>query len=583
VSTLGLVWRLARFSPWHYAASGGLIVLAAYLLPLVPGLVVRQVLDALTGRAAAGWNVASLLVLLAAFSVVRGLVEMCAHIAEPSLHVVVGTLLRRNMLERVLERPGARALPGSTGEAIGRFRNDVEEVAWFLTWTADPIGQVIAFVAALAILAWVDPWLTLFVFLPVLAVVALVHRTRSRVRAYREANQQAIGDVTGLLGELFGAALAVKVAGAEALVVEYLGAINERRRVASLRDAVFSHFVSGVSRNAANLGTGVLLLAGAEAMRAGRFSVGDFALFVSYMGWLAQTLSFVGEFMTKHRQTGVSLERLQALMQGAPPERLARAAPIYLRHGPPPPPEPVRTAADRLERLEARGLCYRYPGGERGIEAVDLTIERGSFTVVTGRIGAGKTTLLRVLLGLLPADGGQIRWNGVPVEDPGTFLVPPRAAYAPQVPRLFSETLRDNVLMGLPDRDGRLARAIRAAAMERDVPELERGLETPIGPRGVRLSGGQVQRAAAARMLVREPELLVVDDLSSALDVETELQLWQRVAERDATILAVSHRPAALRRADQIVVMVEGRVVDRGRLDDLLVRCAEMRRLWESG
>src|SRR5205085_4850452 len=126
-----------------------------------------------------------------------------------------------------------------------------------------------------------------------------------------------------------------------------------------------------------------------------------------------------------------------------------------------------------------------------------------------------------------------------------------------QLPRLFSGTLRENVLLGLAAGDDRLSRAIHAAAFELDVAQLEDGLDTRIGSKGVRLSGGQVQRAAAARAFLREAELLVVDDLSSALDVGTERLLWERLfaERRSPTVLAVSHRQLVLRRADRIVVL----------------------------
>jgi ABC-type multidrug transport system fused ATPase/permease subunit len=202
--------------------------------------------------------------------------------------------------------------------------------------------------------------------------------------------------------------------------------------------------------------------------------------------------------------------------------------------------------------------------------------------VITGRIGAGKTTLLRSLQGLLPRNSGEIRWNGRPVEDPGSFFTPPHSSYTAQVPRLFSETLRENVLFG-ETADDRLPQAMELAAMGPDLAALENGLDTLVGTRGVKLSGGQLQRAGAARMFARGADLLIFDDLSSALDVATERQLWESLLrDRDATCLVVSHRRIALQRASQILLMHQGRIVAQGKLDALLESSSEMRHLWEA-
>jgi len=584
------VARLIAFRPGIYAVSA-LGIISFYLWPLVPGLLIQRIFDQLSNRAPLAGDARSTILALAGVligvAVARSLSAFAYPFGEKAALLISDTLMRHNLLRRILARPGANALPpgSSPGEAVSRLRDDMEHISVFMTWTADPIGQVLAFGIAFATLARIDLRITLFGFLPLALILAFVNLLNNRIRRYRKANQESIGRVTGLLGELFGAVQAVKVAGAERHVVAHLRRVNEARRAAALRDQLLTNLINAFSFGATNIATGVLLLLAARSLQSGQFTVGDFALFASYLGWMTFVMGMVGGYVTRYQQVGVSLRRAVELLQGAPPTLLARHDRDVRMRGPLPvvaaPPERER---EPLRALSAAGLTYRYPGTSHGVAAVDLRVERGQFVVITGRIGSGKSTLLRVMLGLLPPEAGEVRWNGRRLDDLAAFMAPPHVAYTPQVPRLFSETLRDNLLMGLnagEAADGALQVALRQAVLDGDVPRLEHGLETLVGPRGVRLSGGQIQRAAAARMFVRRPELLVFDDLSSALDVETERLLWERLAQTrgEATVIAVSHRPVALQHADWIVVMQDGRVAAQGRRDDLLASSPELRAL----
>ncbi len=575
-----LITSLGTFHKWLFFATGFSVIMSAYILPLLPGLVIQRFFNDLSDNTAAGANSWTYLGLLVAVGVARS-TSMMIGVAEPIFQAVVGALLRKNVFQRILTHPGARSVPVSSGEAVSRFRDDANAIGMFLCWSFDPIGQAAMLVLSLVILIRIDPWLTVGVFLPLLAIVALVSQMGKRIERFRKANQEAIGNVTGLLGEMFGAVQAVKAAGAEGRVVGHFRTVNDARRRATLNDKVFNEFLNSVSTNLANIGTGLILLMAAGQIRDGAFTVGDFALFVSYLGGLSVAAGFVGHYLTQWRQIGVSANRLTALMQDVPATELTRHSPVYL-HGPYPdlPPAPS-IGNDGLRSLQVRGLTYRYPETGRGIEDVSFELTRGTMTVITGRIGSGKTTLARSLQGLLLPDSGEIRWNGRVIDSPDTFFVPPRSAYTPQSPRLFSESLRDNILLGLPEDGVDLPGALHAAVMEADVETLEEGLETRVGVRGVKLSGGQVQRSATARMFVRPAELYIVDDLSSARDVDTERILWDRLFARPGiTSLVVSHRRPALQRADSIIVLDGGRVVAQGTLPDLLRRSPEMQRLW---
>jgi len=580
--TLRLLLTLA----WHRPALLLLNVaiwLFVHASPVLAGLFMKGIFDALSGQAAAALSPWTYLALALAVDVARIATLAGGVYAWSSYWAEVVARMRRNLLAYLLTAPGTRRLPDSPSEAISRFRDDVDDIGQYLEQWVDMWGLVLFAVIALAVMYQVDPLMTALICLPLLFTLLLTNALRPHIRRVRRAMREATGRVTDFLGETFNAVQAVQGAGREESVLAEFDRRNAVRRRTALTDSLLAEVFKSVNDNMVNVATGIILLIGAGAMQRGSFTVGDFALFVTFLPRLTGTISFLGAMMVQHKRTGVAFERLAALLHDGGAETVVAPAELHLKDGPPTFVD-TRPATEPLRELRVQGLTARHGDGTLALDDASFTLQRGSFTVVTGRVGSGKSTLVRVLMGLLPREAGEVRWNDTLVTDPASHFVPPRSAYTSQVPRLFSDTLRENVAMGRVDDSG-LRRAIELAVMEHDVAVLHRGLDTEVGSRGVRLSGGQVQRSAAARMFMREAELLVFDDLSSALDVETERALWEGVfALRDqghaATCLVVSHRRAALERADQVLVMEGGAIVARGSLEQVLRTSDALGELW---
>ena len=564
-------WRLAKTRPLLCFVGLGLYGVF-YALPVVPGLIQRQIFNTLSGHRAAGLNIWSLIGLWFAAQIAPLVAYYFSVWTYSTFTIGSRMLVRTNMLGWMMFAPGARRARGTAGEALSRFRDDVNETLSFMEGWPDTFGQGVFAALALTIMWRVDSTVTFAVIAPMVLVVGITQRITAGIHKYSRVAREAEARVTSFVGEMFTAVQAIRVAAAEPRVLGRLEDLNDTRRRTAVRYRIYMTLLDTFGVGTSNLALGLVLLLAAGAMRDGRFTVGDFTLFASYVGAATSAPRWLGRLLARKRTADVALMRITTLLDDAPDEVITARAPTA---------PAVIAARPRLETLEVRGLTSVYPASGQGVRDIDFTLRRGEVTIVTGRVGSGKSTLLKAVVGLLPVQTGEVLWNGAAVGDPASFMTPPRCAYTAQTPRLFTETLRDNILMGLDAPEGRLDEAVRLAVLEDDVERLGSGLDTLVGTRGVTLSGGQVQRAAAARMFARAPELLVFDDASSALDVRTEHTFWERMfSSGEHTCLAVSHRLEAYRHAHEILLIDDGRIAARGNLRTLLHDSPLFREVW---
>lgn len=545
---------------------------AMYISMMVPGLVYQKLFQHL--EQASSFSLGEIFTII--------LPQVLVMIFRTVAILIIGYFLARmlfqvdygmklNLINTILkEKPERNKF--SMGEAINSIKEDPMHVAFALDNSLDFIGKLLYNVVVFFVLIRVDAQLTLILFLPLFVIAFVANIMSNRIINHRRKSRKGSALVSSHLGDLFNNIQAIKVQGAEEASIKRLEEYGEIRRKAMVKDSLIQELLWNMSNNISGIGTAIILIVSAAKIRNGSFTPSGFVIFNYYIYHVVSFFEWVGRQASRFQQSTVSRERMLEMTGEKEDDFLFDIRDFNLNADLPTPPQ--LPAFPALNRLRVEGLTSTYQG-ENGVRDLSFDVKKGEFFVITGRIGSGKSTLLKTLLGVKSKEAGTIYWNDQAIEP--EELLPPRAAYTSQTPSLFSESIRDNVRLGHDRSPQDLERAYQDAILDKDLKGFAQGDETLIGSKGVKLSGGQKQRVAIARMLAHDSQIFLLDDVSSALDVDTELSLWQHLAKRGDTRIAVSNRPLCLKSADRVMVLKNGTMEDLGSPDDLIVTSPEFR------
>ena len=452
-----------------------------------------------------------------------------------------------------------------TGDLMSRATNDLNAVRMMIgpavMYTAN---TVITFAVAIVLMASLNRRLTLLALLPLPGVTFIVRYFGAAIHRRFEAIQEQLSTISAVTQESLSGVRVVRAYGQEPFEMERFRLANEEyvtrnRGLVRLEGLYFPSM--GLLMGISSL---VVLWLGSRDVVAGRMTVGDLVAFNAYLMMLSWPLIAFG-WVTNLLQRGMaSWKRMIEILDEVPAITDEEAS------------EAIVSPAGVKGEVEFRHLTFSY-GDAVVLHDVSAVIRAGETTAIVGATGSGKTTLLNLLPRLHQPPSGTVFIDGVDVRHVPLELLREAIGFVPQEPFLFSATIAENIALGARGEQrapARIEDAARTARLDQDLPNFAHGYDTVVGERGITLSGGQKQRTAIARALAVDPRILILDDALSAVDTYTEEAILKGLASVSAsrTTLLVSHRISTVRNAHQILVLDEGRIVERGTHDELVAR-----------
>jgi ATP-binding cassette subfamily B protein len=500
--------------------------------------------------------------LLGAVAVALGLFTALRYYWVTRLGERIVADLRKSVYGHILTLDPAFFIATRTGEVLSRLTTDIQIIENLLATTASVfLRNTLIMIGSLVLMLWVSPKLTLLVLLIIPVVVVPLFLFARPLRNLTTATQDEFARAVGHAGETLDALETVQAFGREQTASDRFGAAVERSFRTSLRRMSARAIMTAASIVLVFGGVVAVFWLGVHAGQRGELSWGALFQFAFLSVFAASSVGALGEMWGDLQKAAGAMERIAELLSAQP----GIAAP-----------------AD-AQKLPGRGeirfedVVFAYPGREAtpALNGLTLTVAPGERVALVGPSGAGKSTVFRLLLRFYDPLGGVVRIDGVDLRQADPRDIRAQAALVAQDSPLFSGSANDNIAFGRegagPDEIRDAARAAQAEAFIAGLPE---GFETPLGERARGLSGGQRQRLAIARALVRQAPILLLDEATSALDAENEKLVQEALdaAMRGRTTLVIAHRLATVLKADRIVVMDEGRVVETGTHAELTAR-----------
>jgi ATP-binding cassette subfamily B multidrug efflux pump len=543
---------------WRWYLGGTLALIVTNIIVLEIPQLAKEIINALaTGNSLSTYTTLSLVI------IGLGLTQVLIRTASRMLIFWPGRTLEASIKDdvftHILRVPMSLLAPFSIGDLTSRLNNDVTQLRIFFAFGALQVLNVI-FISIFTVtkMASIDPVLTMLAIFPMIPMLLLTKVMMPRLYKAMRESTEAMGRLTGKISETFAQAHMIQVMNAQSAMISRTRPDTEAIYEANIRTVWIRTLIWPVMTILIGLSQFATLAWGGKQIIAGQLSVGDIMAFNIYIGMLTFPFASLGIILNVYQRAKPASERLEDL-SGLSPEHAKN----------------IQEASDQIPTktiLAVKNLSFAWPDGRPCLSEISFTVRPGERVGIFGNIGCGKSTLFNIITRLIDHSQGEVLLNGKSILTMPPSDVRRSIAYGLQQPLLFSESVRSNLCLGLPDESTsteRLEKATRMAQVYDDIMRLPETWDTPIGEKGIKLSGGQKQRLALARLLLRPAEMIILDDVLSAVDHDTEHRLIHSLLETKSALLIASHRVSILEPCDKVLVMRDGRIIGSGSYGDV--------------